>query len=53
MKKLSEKEKKWLKEGINWITEDVRFVKRKGKLVVERKQFVEVKTDPLDFIKKI
>lgn len=50
---LSEKEKKWLKEGINWITEDVKFAKREGKLVVERKQYAEVNEDPTEFLKKI
>jgi len=38
---------------IKWITEDCKFSKRDGKLVVERKQFFEVKGDPLEVIKQI
>lgn len=50
---LSEKEKRWLKEGIAWITQDIRFTKRKGKLCMERKQYVEIHGSPTEFIKKI
>lgn len=51
--KISKKEKRWIKEGIPWRTEDVRFAKRDDVLVVERKQFTLVHGSPTEFLKKI
>lgn len=52
-KVLSEKEKEWKKEGMDWITDDIRFIRKDGKLCGERIQHTEIKEDPLDWIKRV
>ena len=53
MESLSEKEKIWLKEGINWKTDKIHFIKKEEKLYCEKIKSVKVDIDPLEFVKKI
>lgn len=51
---MEDKEKKWLKEGIDWKTHRVWFALGKdGKLFCHREQIVSVDLDPIEFLKKI
>ena len=49
----TEKEKRWLEEGINWVPEKITFQMRDKKLFCIRIQSVPVEMDPVEFIKKL
>lgn len=50
---MNEKEKKWLKEGIEWTPEKITFIRRNNELLCVRIQTTPVRIDPVEFIKKL